>query len=167
MSAPCIEDARSGPAGKIGPHHRDRLAVVYIRQSTAYQVVHHQESTRLQYALQQRAVEIGWAPERVVVIDDDLGLSGASAEGRAGFQRLMAEVGMDHVGIILGVETSRLARSCRDWYHLLEVCALFRTLISDTVASLVSRLNRKNKPRIRRFRPRLRPHEWTIALLAD
>jgi DNA invertase Pin-like site-specific DNA recombinase len=132
MSAPRIEDAGNGPAGKIGPHHRDRLAVVYIRQSTAYQVVHHQESTRLQYALQQRAVELGWAPERVVVIDDDLGLSGASAEGRVGFQRLMAEVGMDHVGIILGVETSRLARSCRDWYHLLEVCALFMTLISDT-----------------------------------
>jgi DNA invertase Pin-like site-specific DNA recombinase len=95
-------------------------------------VAHHQESTKLQYGLKQRAIDLGWAADRVVVIDEDLGSSGASTVGRAGFQRLMAEVGMDHVGIIFGVEISRLARSCRDWYHLLEVCALFATLISDT-----------------------------------
>jgi DNA invertase Pin-like site-specific DNA recombinase len=126
------EVARTGPGGKIGPHHRERLAVVYIRQSTAYQVSHHQESTKLQYGLKQHAMELGWTAERILVIDEDLGSSGASAEGRAGFQRLMAEVGLDNVGIIFGIEVSRLARSCRDWYHLLEVCALFRTLISDS-----------------------------------
>lgn len=133
MSTPRLEDmALSGPEGKIGPHHRDRVAVVYIRQSTAYQVAHHQESTKLQYGLKQRAMDLGWAAERVVIIDEDLGSSGASTIDRAGFQRLMAEVGMNHVGIIFGIEISRLARSCRDWYHLLEVCALFGTLISDT-----------------------------------
>jgi len=133
MSTTRVEDvATSGPGGKIGPYQRDRLAVVYIRQSTAYQVAHHQESTKLQYGLKQRAIDLGWAADRVVIIDEDLGSSGASTVGRSGFQRLMAEVGLDHVGIILGVEISRLARSCRDWYHLLEVCALFATLISDT-----------------------------------
>lgn len=133
MSTPRVEDvAGSGSGGKIGSYHHDRLAVVYIRQSTAYQVAHHQESTRLQYGLKQRAMDLGWSPERIVVIDEDLGISGASTAGRTGFQRLMAEVGMDHVGIILGAEVSRLARSCKDWYHLLEVCTLFGTLISDT-----------------------------------
>jgi len=116
---------------KVQPWHRDRLAVVYVRQSTAQQVLDHQESTRLQYGLTARAVELGWAAARVVVIDDDLGKSGTSAEGRAGFQRLVSEVSLDHVGIILGVEMSRLARSCKDWYQLLELCALFRTLIAD------------------------------------
>jgi DNA invertase Pin-like site-specific DNA recombinase len=133
MSTSSLEDvATSGPGSKIEPYQRDRLAIVYIRQSTAYQVAHHQESTKLQYGLKQRAMELGWAAERIVIIDEDLGSSGASIVGRAGFQRLMAEVGMNHVGMILGVEISRLARSCRDWYHLLEVCALFGTLISDT-----------------------------------
>lgn len=133
MSKPTLEDvAGSGPGSKIGPYQHDRLAIVYIRQSTAYQVTHHQESTKLQYGLKQRALELGWAADRIVIIDEDQGSSGASAVGRVGFQRLMAEVGMDHVGIIFGVEISRLARSCRDWYHLLEVCALFGTLISDT-----------------------------------
>jgi DNA invertase Pin-like site-specific DNA recombinase len=133
MSTPRVEDvARREPGGKIGPQHRDRWAVVYIRQSTAAQVIHHQESTKLQYGLKQRAMELGWSPDRVVVMDEDLGLSGASSAGRTGFQRLVAEVGMDHVGIILGIEVSRLARSCKDWYHLLEVCGLFGTLISDT-----------------------------------
>jgi DNA invertase Pin-like site-specific DNA recombinase len=116
---------------KVQPWHRDRLAVVYVRQSTAQQVLDHQESTRLQYGLTTRAVELGWAAARVVVIDDDLGKSGTSAEGRAGFQRLVSEVSLDHVGLILGVEMSRLARSCKDWYQLLELCALFRTLIAD------------------------------------
>lgn len=132
MSSSLVNEvAVTGPGGKIGAHHRERLAVVYIRQSTAYQVLHHQESTKLQYGLKQRAMDLGWPTERVLVIDEDLGRSGASVEGRAGFQRLMAEVGLDHVGIIFGIEVSRLARSCRDWYHLLEVCALFGALISD------------------------------------
>jgi DNA invertase Pin-like site-specific DNA recombinase len=117
--------------GKIAPCHLERLAIVYVRQSTLHQVLHHQESTRLQYALTDHAVALGWSAERVLVIDDDLGRSGASSEGRPGFQRLVAEVGLDHVGLILGLEMSRLARSCRDWHHLLEVCALFGTLLAD------------------------------------
>ena len=116
---------------KLLPHHLERLAMVYVRQSTLQQTLKHQESTRLQYGLVQRALKLGWAKERIVVIDDDQGRSGSSAEGRPGFQRLVAEVGLGHVGIILGVEMSRLARSCRDWHQLLEVCALFGTLISD------------------------------------
>jgi DNA invertase Pin-like site-specific DNA recombinase len=118
-------------ASKIAPRHLERLAVVYVRQSTTQQLVRHQESTRLQYGLVERALALGWPRERVVVIDDDLGRSGVSAEGRPGFQRLVAEVGLDHVGVILGAEMSRLARSCRDWHQLLEVCALFGTLIAD------------------------------------
>src|SRR5438034_5133277 len=116
---------------KILPRHWERLAVVYVRQSTMQQVLEHQESTRLQYGLAGRAEALGWAPARVLVIDDDLGKSGASAEGRVGFQRLVSEVGLDHVGLILGVEMSRLARSNADWHRLLELCALFGTLIAD------------------------------------
>jgi excisionase family DNA binding protein len=116
---------------KIRRQHRERLAIVYIRQSTVQQVERHQESTRLQYALVDRAIAFGWARETVVVIDDDLGRSGATIEGRLGFQRLVAEVGLGNVGLVLGVEMSRLARSCRDWHQLLEICALFDTLIAD------------------------------------
>ena len=118
-------------AEKILPRHWERLAVVYVRQSTMQQVLEHQESTRLQYGLVRRAVAWGWPEARVLVIDDDLGRSGTSAEGRHGFQRLVAEVGLDHVGLILGVEMSRLARSSKDWHQLLEICALFGTLIAD------------------------------------
>jgi DNA invertase Pin-like site-specific DNA recombinase len=121
-----------GHAEKVQSWHRDRLAVVYIRQSTPQQVLDHQESTRLQYGLVARARDLGWAPDRVLVIDDDLGKSGAHAEGRLGFQRLVSEVSLDHVGLILGVEMSRLARSCADWHQLLEICALFGTLIADS-----------------------------------
>jgi DNA invertase Pin-like site-specific DNA recombinase len=116
---------------KLSTRHHERLAVVYVRQSSAHQVQHHQESTQLQYGLVTHAERFGWPRERILVIDDDQGVSGASSEGRLGFQRLLAEVALDHVGIILGVEMSRLARSCKDWYQLLEVCALFGTLISD------------------------------------
>ena len=124
------------PAGvprseKIAPRHHDRLAVVYVRQSTVQQVLDHQESTRLQYGLVTRAQDLGWAAERIVVIDDDLGRSGASAEGRVGFQRLVSEVSLDHVGLVLGIDMSRLARSSKDWHQLLEVCALFGALIAD------------------------------------
>ena len=120
-----------GYEAKINSRHRDRLAVVYVRQSSVHQVERHQESTQLQYGLANHAERLGWARERVAIIDDDLGISGASSEGRLGFQRLLSEVALDHVGIILGVEMSRLARSCKDWYQLLELCALFGTLISD------------------------------------
>jgi DNA invertase Pin-like site-specific DNA recombinase len=116
---------------KIQGHHRDRLAVVYVRQSTMQQITRHQESTRLQYGLVERALKLGWSRSQVLVIDEDLGKSGATAEGRSGFQHLVAEVSLEHVGIVLGVEMSRLARSCRDWYQLLEVCAVFGTLIGD------------------------------------
>jgi len=129
----CPENGRLGwlAADKIHGRHRERLAVVYVRQSTVQQVERHQESTRLQYGLVERAMDLGWARAGVEVIDDDLGKSGASAEGRLGFQRLVAEVGLGHVGLVLGIEMSRLARSCRDWHQLLEICALCDTLIAD------------------------------------
>jgi DNA invertase Pin-like site-specific DNA recombinase len=117
---------------KVQGCHQDRLAVVYVRQSTLRQVEQHQESTRLQYALVERAVQLGWARQRVEVIDDDLGRSGSSTANRPGFQRLMTQVGLGHVGLVLGVEMSRLARSNRDWHQLLEICALFDTLIADS-----------------------------------
>lgn len=116
---------------KIMPQHRERLAIIYIRQSTPQQVERNQESTKLQYALVDRAFQFGWARASIVTIDDDLGRSGSTIEGRLGFQRLVAEVGLGHVGLVLGVEMSRLARSCRDWHQLLEICALFDTLIAD------------------------------------
>lgn len=127
------ETMRAGPipSEKVRGHHRDRLAVVYVRQSTLQQLVRHQESTRLQYGLVDRALGLGWPPSRVLVIDDDQGKSGTTAAGRPGFQRLVAEVGLNHVGLVLGVEMSRLARSCRDWHQLLEICGLFGTLIGD------------------------------------
>jgi DNA invertase Pin-like site-specific DNA recombinase len=117
---------------KIRGHHLDRLAVVYVRQSTLQQIERHQESTRLQYGLVDRALQLGWMRERILTIDDDLGRSAASAEGRPGFQRLVADVGLGRVGLVLGIEMSRLARSCRDWHHLLEICALRDTLIADS-----------------------------------
>ena len=117
---------------KIGPVHLQPLAVVYVRQSTAQQVLQHQESTRLQYGLVNRARELGWPEDRIVVVDDDLGHSAAEGQRRAGFQRLVSEVSLDHVGMILGVEISRLARSSKDWHQLLEICALFGTLIADS-----------------------------------
>jgi len=120
-----------GLSEKIFRRHRERLAMVYIRQSTVQQVERHQESTRLQYALVDRAFHLGWARETIVVVDDDLGRSGASIEGRLGFQRLVAEVGLGNVGLVLGVEMSRLARSNRDWHQLLEICSMFDTLIAD------------------------------------
>ena len=119
-------------SSKIIAHHLDRQAVVYVRQSTLQQVENHRESTSLQYGLVDHACRLGWARPRVAVIDEDLGCSGASAEGRPGFQRLVAEVGLGRVGLVLGIEVSRLARSCRDWYQLLEICALAGTLIADS-----------------------------------
>jgi DNA invertase Pin-like site-specific DNA recombinase len=126
-----LAPANLSPSSKIQPWHLDRLAVVYIRQSTPQQVAANRESTDRQYALVNRAIELGWPPERILVIDEDQGKSGASADNRFGFQRLLAEVSLDHVGLILGLEMSRLARSCKDWHQLLELCALFRTLLAD------------------------------------
>jgi DNA invertase Pin-like site-specific DNA recombinase len=116
---------------KIQGQHRDQFAVVDVRQSTLQQMVRHQEPTRLQYGLVERALGFGWARSQVLVIDEDLGKSGATAAGRPGFQRLVAEVSLAYVGIVFGLDISRLARSNRDWHHLLEVCALFATLIGD------------------------------------
>ncbi len=116
---------------KIQATHYDRLAVVYVRQSHPQQVMRHQESTRLQYGLAAHAQALGWGKSQVLVIDEDLGKSADSVAGRSGFQRLVAEVSLAHVGIILGLEMSRLARSNLDWHHLLEVCALFGTLLGD------------------------------------
>lgn len=117
---------------KITAEHLQRLAIVYVRQSTVQQVLEHRESTARQYALADRAVALGWPAAAVEVIDEDQGHSGSSAEGRHGFQRLLAEVSSDRVGLILGLEMSRLARSCKDWHALLEVCAIYRTLLGDT-----------------------------------
>src|SRR5207248_2430320 len=94
-------------------------------------VATNRESTDLQYQLRRRAVGLGWADDRVVVIDDDQGISGQSVENRPGFQRLLAEVSLGHVGIVFGREVSRLARSCKDWHQLLELCALFQVLLAD------------------------------------
>lgn len=116
---------------KITILHLQRLACLYIRQSTLQQVLENRESTARQYALQQQAVTLGWSEERIVVIDQDLGQSGASAADRVGFQQLVAEVGLGHVGLVMGLEVSRLARSSSDWHHLLEICALTGTLILD------------------------------------
>jgi DNA invertase Pin-like site-specific DNA recombinase/predicted DNA-binding transcriptional regulator AlpA len=118
-------------SGKVGPRHLERLALVYVRQSTAGQVEHHRESTDRQYALAQRAHSLGWAASRVIVIDEDLGLSGASASNRSGFARLTAEVALGQVGIVLGLEVSRLARNNADWYRLLDLCGMTDTLIGD------------------------------------
>jgi Site-specific recombinases, DNA invertase Pin homologs len=118
--------------GKVTGRHRDALAVVYVRQWTRQQVLDHGESTRLQYALTDRAVALGWQAGRVLVIDDDLGKSGTSAIARPGFQRLVSEVSLGHVGLVLGIEMSRLARSGKDFYQLLELCALSGALLADT-----------------------------------
>ena len=117
--------------GRIHARHLERLAVVYVRQSNPQQVLNHRESAELQYGLAQRAVELGWRRDRVLVIDEDQGQTAQTAEGRIGFQRLLAEVGLDHVGLVLGFQMSRLARSCKDWHQLLELCAIFGTLLSD------------------------------------
>jgi DNA invertase Pin-like site-specific DNA recombinase len=116
---------------KVTATHLKRNAYLYIRQSTIRQVFENTESTQRQYALQQNAVALGWSQDKIIVIDSDLGQSGASAVDREGFQRLVAEVGMGRAGIVLGLEVSRLARNSTDWHRLLEICALTDTLILD------------------------------------
>ena len=116
---------------KVTAGNLKRDAFLYVRQSTMRQVLENTESTDRQYALRQRAIALGWPSDRVIVIDSDLGQSGASAADRAGFQKLVTEVGMGHAGIVLGLEVSRLARNTADWHRLLEICALTDTLILD------------------------------------
>jgi DNA invertase Pin-like site-specific DNA recombinase len=116
---------------KVTAQHLQRAAYLYIRQSSLRQVLENSESTKRQYALRERAVALGWPLERIVVVDGDQGQSGASAADRVGFQTLVAEVGLGHVGIVLGLEVSRLARNNSDWHRLLEICGLTGTLILD------------------------------------
>ncbi len=116
---------------KIHSRHLDRQAVVYLRQSSMKQVRQNQESARNQRALTERLLEFGWKPDQVSVIDEDQGQSAAQSAGRVGFQRLIADVSLGKIGIIVGYEVSRLSRNCADWHQLLELCALFDTLIGD------------------------------------
>ena len=116
---------------KVKPEHLKRDAFLYVRQSTPRQVLENQESTKRQYALRQRAIALGWPSDHIVVIDNDLGHSGASAVDREGFKKLVAEVGMGHAGLVIGIEVSRLARKSSDWHQLLEICAFTDTLILD------------------------------------
>ncbi len=116
---------------KVTEAHRRRRAVVYVRQSTLTQVQANTESSERQYALRDRALELGWPAESISIVDEDTGRSGSSAQGRLGFKELVAEVGLGHVGLILALETSRLARSSADWHQLLDLCVLTQTLIAD------------------------------------
>ena len=115
----------------VTPRHLCRKAVIYIRQSTPHQVLTNQESLRLQYALRQRACDLGWNGADVEVIDIDLGQSGAVAEHRRGFKDLIARVTLGEVGLILSYEVTRLARNCSDWYPLLDLCGYRQCLIGD------------------------------------
>ena len=116
---------------KVQTTHLRREAFVYVRQSSAAQVAHHRESTRRQYDLAARARELGWPADQITVIDEDLGLSGATTQGRGGFARMTAQVALGRVGIVLGLEVSRLARNNADWYRLLDLCGMTDTLIGD------------------------------------
>jgi DNA invertase Pin-like site-specific DNA recombinase len=116
---------------KAQPAHLRRLAVIYVRQSTQSQLQRNRESTDRQYALVQRAIALGWASESVLIIDEDLGMSGSGTAERSGFARLTAEVALGHVGIVIGLEVSRLARNNADWYRLLDLCGITDTLIGD------------------------------------
>ena len=116
---------------QVAAHHLSRLACLYVRQSTLQQVFEKTESTARQYALRERARALVWTDERILVIDQNLGQSGASTTDRLGFQRLVAQVGLGQVGLVLGLEVSRLARNSSDWHQLLEICALTRTLILE------------------------------------
>lgn len=120
MSSACITTA-----------HRERMAYVYVRQSTLWQVNEHQESTERQYRLQERALHLGWPPTAIAVIDADQGRSGSSATARTGFRRLVSEVSLGQVGLVLMLEASRLARNSSDWHQLIELCGLSHTLLAD------------------------------------
>jgi len=123
--------ASDDTAERVSTAHRAKLAYIYVRQSTAVQVRQHQESTELQYRLVDRAAALGWPRERITVIDDDLGKSGASSVERHGFQRLIAEIGLGKAGLVLSLDASRLTRNNHDWHRLLELCSIFGVLIAD------------------------------------
>jgi DNA invertase Pin-like site-specific DNA recombinase len=119
------------PDEHLSNAHRSKTAYIYVRQSSVGQVRHHQESTELQYRLVDRAVTLGWPRERVCVIDDDLGKSGTASAERLGFQKLIAEIGLGHAGLVISFDASRLARNNRDWHQLLDLCSLFGVFIAD------------------------------------
>src|SRR3954463_2458067 len=115
----------------IHPDHLDRLAVVYVRQSSPHQALANQESLKLQYDLQHRARAAGWDPSHIRVIDSDLGRTGRTAQGRRGFQELVTLVNQERVGIIFAYDVTRLARNCTDWYQLLDLCSFRSCLVGD------------------------------------
>ena len=119
------------PTSKIMPAHLNRMAIVYVRQSSQKQILENRESTERQHGFAEQAVAFGWPRDRVLTIDEDLGKSGRTTEGRDGFQHLVSEVTLNHVGMVLGLEMSRLARSSKDWHAFFEMCAIFGTLITD------------------------------------
>ena len=121
---------------KVTRRHLDRQAVLYVRQSTLRQVQRNTESTQRQYALRARAVALGWPDDRIRVLDEDLGKSGTSSENRDGFRQLVASVAVGEVGIVMGLEVSRLARNNADWHRLLELASQARTLILDETGCL-------------------------------
>ena len=123
--------------GKVTAGHLARQAIVYLRQSSPAQVEYNRESTDRQYALALKARELGWPDDRIVIIDEDLGLSGSGTVVRSGFARLTAEVALGHVGIVLGLEVSRLARNNADWHRLIDLAGIGDTLIGDAVASTI------------------------------
>ncbi len=132
MTEPSLNPSGAGGIGSTRrDHHLRRQAIVYVRQSHPPHVVENVESTARQYALVERAIAWGWSPERVIVLDEDQGQRGQSIATRLGFQRVLAEVSLAHVGLMLGLELSRLARSNKDWHQRLELCAIFGTLLAD------------------------------------
>src|SRR5262249_23177969 len=119
-------------ASKVKPSHIQRAAFVYIRQSSPTQVEYNRESTARQYALLEKASQLGWAKEQVIVIDEDLGGTGSGFVDRSGFARMTAEVALGHVGIVFGLEVSRVARNNADWYRLFDLCGITNTLVGDS-----------------------------------
>jgi DNA invertase Pin-like site-specific DNA recombinase len=117
--------------GKIQPYHLTKQAYIYLRQSTMAQVRLNQESTQRQYALQDKAQQLGWSPTIIKILDGDLGMSGTQSSNREDFKTLVADVSMGKVGAVFALEASRLSRSCTDWHRLLELCAMTNTLIID------------------------------------
>src|SRR3954449_1082793 len=115
----------------ITPFHLGRQALIYIRQSSPHQVLTNQESRRLQYALRQRALECGWRPDAIEVIDADQSRTASTTQGREGFKEIAARVTLDQVGIIFSYDVTRMARNCTDWYQVLDLCGYRRCLIGD------------------------------------
>ena len=113
------------------PSHLTRRAVIYIRQSTTQQVTHNQESLKIQYALTKRATDLGWPEAGIDVVDIDLGRSGATTEGRTGYQSLVSQIALGRVGVVIAYDATRLARNCSHWYQLLDLCGQMSCLIAD------------------------------------